>query len=99
MFWLWRGHNQDLGFHQDMRQIHSALGKETKTCVRKIRLFDDELGEFGHTPVGRDTFAPQHRRKCSKLRTVTCAFLLTAGQNRLRLDKFLSPDYGLTHER
>jgi hypothetical protein len=75
-------------FNQDIRQIHSALGKEVKACVRKVKIFDDEMGEFGHTPSGRDAFDPLRRRKCSKLLAVPCAFLLTVGQNRLRLDKF-----------
>ncbi len=72
-----------------MRQIHLVLGKETKACVRMARLFDDEMDEFGHTAKRRDAFDPLPRRKCSKLQAVPCAFLLTAGQNRLRLDKFL----------
>lgn len=37
-----------------MSQIHSDLGKETKACVRKVRLFDDEMDEFGHTPSGQN---------------------------------------------
>ena len=72
-----------------MRQIHSVLGKETKACVRMARLFDDEMDEFGHTPSGRGAFDPLRRQKCSKLQAVPYAFLLTAGQNRLSLDKFL----------
>ena len=38
----------------------------------------------------RDAFAPNSRRKCSKLLAVPCAFLLTRGQNRLRLNNFLN---------
>ncbi len=70
-----------------MYQIHSVLGKIPKACGRKVRGFDDEMDEFGHTPplsylVGRNAFDPLRRRKCSKLQAVPCAFLLTAGQNR-----------------
>jgi len=78
-----------------MQQIHSVLGKKPKACVRKVRLFDDEMDEFGHTPLGRDAFDPQPRRKCSKLQAVPCAFLLSAGQNCLRLDKVLFQNYDL----
>ncbi len=85
-----------------MRQIHSVLEKEMKACVRTARLFDDEMDEFDHTASRRDAFDPLRRRKCSKLPTVPLfiaperearrrgAFLLTTGQNRSRLDKFLN---------
>ena len=60
-----------------------------KLCVGKASSFDDAMGEFDLTPSGRGAFAPLRRRKCSKLQAVPCAFLLTAGQNHLRLDNTL----------
>jgi len=73
-----------------MVQIHSVIGKEPKACVRTARLFDAEMDEFDHTALRRDAFDPQLRRKCSKLLAVPYAFLLTAGQIRLRLNNLLS---------
>ncbi len=32
-----------------MNQIHSVLGEGPKACVRKVRVFDDEMDEFDHT--------------------------------------------------
>ena len=45
-----------------------------------------------HTQIARGwgAIAPRSRRKCSKLQAVPCAFLLIGGQNRLRLNNFLS---------
>ena len=73
-----------------MGQIYSALEKKVKLCVRKASFLNDEMDKFGHTPSERDAFAPNSRRKCSKLLAVPCAFLLTRGQNRLRLNNFLN---------
>jgi len=65
-----------------------------KLCLRKANSFDDEIGEFSHSFSRRDAFDPLPRRKCSKLRAVPCAFLLTSDQNRLRFVDFL--DQGQT---
>ena len=83
-----------------MDQIYTGLGKKVKLCVRKASFLDDEMDKFGHTSVHfafhtqiarrRDAFDPPSRRKCSKLQAVPCAFLLTAGQNRHRLNNFLN---------
>ena len=82
-----------------MNKIHSVLGKKVQLCVRKANFLDAKMDEFGHTSVHfafhtqnarrRDAFDPLSRRKCSKLLAVTCAFLLRAGQNRLRLNSII----------
>jgi hypothetical protein len=73
-----------------MYQIHSALEKKARLYVRKASFIDDEMDEFGHTPKERDTFAACLRRKCSKLLTVPCAFLLIRRQNCRRLNNVLN---------
>lgn len=60
-----------------------------KTCVRTTRLFDAKMGDFGHTEELRGVFPQLLSQKCSKLRTVPCAFFLAAGQNHSRPDNSL----------
>ena len=72
-----------------MKQNHSVLEKTTRACVGMFRRFDVKMSDFVHTATRRGGFAPLRRRKCSKLLAVTCAFLLTAEQIRLRPDNSL----------
>ena len=60
-----------------------------KACVGTAKLFDAKMDGFGHTTEQRGAFDPLLRQKCSKLRTVPCAFFLTSGQNHSRPDNFL----------
>ncbi len=76
-----------------MGQIHSVLGKRAQLCVRKASSFDNEMDEFGHTPKGRDAFAPLPRRKPSPCGRMPSVSLLVSGQNRPRLN-LLSSSYG-----
>ena len=72
-----------------MRQNHSILGESLTACVRKVRIFDAKMDDFGHTATRRGAFTPRRRRECSKLHAVPCASLLAAGQNRSRLNSTL----------
>ena len=70
-----------------MKQNRIVLGKDMKACVDTANGFDAKIGDFGHTPEGRDRFSRGPRRKCSKLQAVPCALFLTLGKICLRLEK------------
>jgi hypothetical protein len=72
-----------------MSQNCSVLGEGAKAGIYPASAIDAKMDDCGHTAKRRGTFALVSRRKCSKVQTLTCAFLLNPAQNHSRLDTFI----------
>jgi len=72
-----------------MSQNCTVSEKDTKAGACPESVLDAKMGDCGHTAKRRGTFARILRRKCSKVQTLNCAFLLKPAQNYSRLDTFI----------
>ena len=61
-----------------MGQILSVLGEEMQSCVRKAKLFDDEMDEFDHT-LRAVRFRPAASLKMLKIASSSLRFSPNSG--------------------